>query len=178
MTGELLKEGETYFMLNLTYSYIWDDSQKKHLDLPHLWKVTKIVLGNAVNITRQLRSGKFVGGGYTARHWKADTRDVLMHLMFSPRTKAQIFYNIEVGTMVGDVEPIAKNDDYLHKTPFLMFFKTEKEALEKVLSLRDDMELYQRLGVEKYRQSVMTKIEKMNKTKLKLDELAEKLSKK
>lgn len=148
-------------MLKLTTSWAWDFKNRNHQKLPRLWKIANVVIGEVVTVK--------------ANRWSRNVNDVLVHKILSPRG-LDTWDKIEVGFTVGDYkmkDGRRWNFSFNWNKQFF-FFRTKAEAEQKLLSLRSSIEHYNEMQVERYREITMKKLDKMNKSILKLDKLEKK----
>ena len=50
--GTFIQQGQTYYMLKLTYKWVWDFKAKNCLSLPRLWKIKKVIIGEQIEVLK------------------------------------------------------------------------------------------------------------------------------
>jgi len=145
-----LKKGEKYFVLTMKYRWIYNN-KRGGIFLPTNWKIKQVIAGGI---------------------YKFNPTHIML---FGMKTEYPCF-TTDVDTPVGDVT--GKNNYGQPNHGGVLFFNTKQEAVKKVLSVRKEIEFFNQLKVEYFRNQTMEKMKIMNNTKLKLDKLDESSKKK
>jgi len=150
MAKELIKLNSVYWLLTLKYEWLYDD-----INLENHYKVKGYDL-KQVKIKEHTQT-KYQMSGQVG---KVDSLYAACGVISEDRK----YVIVGKDTYIGHKEYVTYTDNNL-------FFHTKKEAIDIVLSLRDDIESFSRNAFENSREVTMKKLKAMNNLKVKIDNL-------
>jgi len=165
MGATTIERGEAYYMLRLTMSWTWDYKNRKHIQLPRLWKVSNVLIGEQVALTRPVS-------------FRREVTILIYKILY--KQGRDTWERVSIDSPIGDYEETEERTRWgyeFNNNKKFFFFHTKNEALQKLLSIRNTIELYNAKQVEQYRDATMKKIKKMNDAILKLDKVASNIKK-